>query len=102
LQAVLSVATDGLNMRPLIRGDAHVGPGRRNGELLDACLQRLIAQSLTFGIGITETPSTTPATQAKICGLDVVQAITAAKFLASSGMIERETRHGTRKFQSLS
>src|SRR5262245_24931720 len=68
-------------MGPLILGDAHLGPGRRNGELLDACLQRLVAQSPTFAIHITETPSTTPTTQAKVCGLDVVQAITAAKSL---------------------
>src|SRR5262249_19094021 len=81
LQAVLSITPDGLNMRPLILGDTNLGPGRRNGELLDACLQRLVAHSPTFAIDISETPSATTASQAKICGFDIVQVITAAKSL---------------------
>ena len=81
LQAPFGVAPHRLNMR---RSSSAMQTSVQAGGMascLDARLQRLVAHGPTFAIDVTETLAATPATQAEFCGLDIGQAIAAAKRL---------------------
>jgi hypothetical protein len=79
LQAPVPIATHSLDVRAIILRDTHVGPGRRYGKLLDARLQRLVANSSAEAVNIGKALAATATAQAEICGLRVSQAMTAAK-----------------------
>ena len=54
LQATLGIATDGLDMGALVRCDANLAPGGRDGELIDARFNCFIADRIAGPITIGE------------------------------------------------
>src|ERR1700674_588749 len=88
LQPTVGIATDGLDMRPLILRDTDLCPGGRNSELPDARLQCTIANGLPALVAIQEAFAAAPAAQAKRRRIDIPQAKAAGGVSAVGGQRE--------------